>query len=245
MSYAARSATLSAIMRSTHRLSGNPSSAEICSRSAFSFGVTQNTTPTLLPGRGRYVGLFRGLVHSRSASTVSIVWRAVAESTANHSPLRRAPANARWHSASAFRASPRSTGAVINILSRLGLPVWISTKRLSTSFAVPTFTGSPVSPLPIKYRNPCIQCFRSCASSASRIAFSIQLVTVRASSVAARLIRSVMPAGSRNPRRSGRWLSEICGSTARFFLLDTVGLLYVQRTHAVCQTANPVQRNEQ
>ena len=86
------------------------------------------------------------------------------------------------------------------------------------------------------------QSFRSLCSRASRISFSTQLVTVRASASAARFIRSVMPAGRRNPIRSGLALLVSVGVTTRFFLVDNVCTPLVQRTHAVCQTANPVQR---
>lgn len=79
------------------------------------------------------------------------------------------------------------------------------------------------------------QCFRSLWSKASRINFSTQLVSVRASASAARFIRSVIPAGSLNPSRSGLALMVSVGVTAAFFLVDNVGLPYVQEAYAVCQ----------
>jgi hypothetical protein len=60
------------------------------------------------------------------------------------------------------------------------------------------------------------------AASASLISFSTQLVTLRASSAAACLIRSVMPAGSRRAIRSGRFVSVVGLLTAVFFLVDNV-----------------------
>lgn len=79
------------------------------------------------------------------------------------------------------------------------------------------------------------QCFRSLWSKASRISFSTQLVTLRVSASAARFMRSVMPAGSRKPSRSGLLLVGSVGVTAAFFLVDNVGLPYVQEAYAVCQ----------
>lgn len=78
--------------------------------------------------------------------------------------------------------------------------------------------------------NQRLRCF-SLASSASRIAFSIQLVIVRASAAAASLIRSVMPAGNRRPMRSGRAPAVVSTCTFFLFPLDTVCTLYVQRLH--------------
>lgn len=65
------------------------------------------------------------------------------------------------------------------------------------------------------------QCFLSLCSKASRISFSTQLVTLRVSASAARFIRSVIPAGSLKPSRSGLLPVVSVGVTVAFFLVDT------------------------